>query len=709
MLIILYYGLKVIICSGLLFGYYLVALRNNRFHRWNRYYLLAAVTLSFTLPLLKIELPFFSGDEQPVLIQSFQIISAPDIYFSKLHQKTFAFTWPVILAVSYTGIALFFLVIFIKNIYKVQKLKKLYPDENLNGIHFYNTQEPGTPFSFFKNIFWNSSISLNNEKGQQMLRHEITHIQEKHSVDKVAMELLIAFAWWNPFLFYIRKELSVIHEFIADQKASAGDDNLQYASLLLMKAMGSEQYSLGNPFFHSQLKRRLTMLTTIRNPKFSYTRRLMVLPLAVIAIALFSFKYKQVTEWQMAKNKTQSSFSWFLDPVTEVPLAVHGFYEDTAKKKGVEIKAKGAYKGSPILTITPTDDERGVVIKTKDAKTYFLSHEEANSQLGILMPRRTGLKNNYQDVDSVNNPIYVIDGKEVTDDEVSKFDVNRIKSTHVLKGEKATTQYGEKGKNGVILITTKEPSLPGNPLYVINGKETTSDEAKDIAPDNIKSIDVVKGEQAMSIYGEKGKNGVIIITTKQAALPGNALYMIDDKEVAKEQAEKLITGGIEKVSVWKGEDAIKKFGEKGKNGVIVITTKLAKNEVTLPEAGQSDGLAEVTIIGYRKKPESGIVFTKVDEPASFPGGQEGWARYLERNLSYPEVAQKNNTQGAVKVKMTVNEEGFLSDIEALNNPGNGLAEEAVRVIKKGPTWIPAKQKGKVVKYTFVQTIHFGLQ
>jgi TonB family protein len=668
MLFILYYCLKVIVCSGLLFGYYLLVLRNNRFHQWNRFYLLATILIAFALPFVKVQLPFFSADEEPVVIQSFRIVSAPDIYFAKLRQNYFEFTWQKLLSTFYICTVLFLVILFIKSLVKVTKLKKIYSSENLNGIHFYNTTEPGTPFSFFKHIFWDSNISLSSEKGQQVFRHEMTHVTENHSVDKVAIELLIAVAWWNPFLYFIRKELAIIHEFIADQKASAGNAKLQYASLLLMKAIGSEQYALGNPFFHSQLKRRLIMLTTSKNPKFSYVRRLLVLPLTVLALILFSFKYKQEKNTKQEANKTPRVDNAIPDAAIETPINVHGFYEDTTKKKPVVIKKE--YKGSAIVSTTLTDDNKGVVVKTKNGKTYFLDRSQANEELGMKL--------------SDNSFIGI------------QIDKNGVPADNYNNEEYRAGQR----------ITPAQPQ----PLYIIDGKEASEEEKKKLDPNSIESINVLKGKSAKDMYGEKGNNGVIEVRTKKSDFPEDALYIINDKEISKETVEKLLKeNGVERMDVWKGDDAIKVFGDKGKNGVVIIAPKFAKNEVTMPESGQTDRLKEVTVVGYQKKPEFDAVFTKAEEPASFPGGIDGWRRYLERNLQYPAAAQEKGTQGTVRVQLTVHPDGNLTDIKALNDPGNGLAEEAVRVIQKGPKWIPAKQNGKVVTYRFVQTINFQLQ
>jgi protein TonB len=103
------------------------------------------------------------------------------------------------------------------------------------------------------------------------------------------------------------------------------------------------------------------------------------------------------------------------------------------------------------------------------------------------------------------------------------------------------------------------------------------------------------------------------------------------------------------------------------------------------------------------------VFTKVENPAEFPGGQSEWTRYLQKNLRYPDDAIDNGTQGVVRVQFIVDKEGNISEVQALNDPGDGLAEEAVRIIKKGPKWRPAEQNGRKVIYRHIQAITFKLE
>jgi len=103
------------------------------------------------------------------------------------------------------------------------------------------------------------------------------------------------------------------------------------------------------------------------------------------------------------------------------------------------------------------------------------------------------------------------------------------------------------------------------------------------------------------------------------------------------------------------------------------------------------------------------VFTKVDIPAGFPGGTQGWTEYLQNNLRYPNKAVRKGIQGVVRVQFIVDREGNISEVAALNDPGGGLAEESVRIIKNGPKWKPAEQNGRKVIYRHIQAITFKLE
>ena len=110
--------------------------------------------------------------------------------------------------------------------------------------------------------------------------------------------------------------------------------------------------------------------------------------------------------------------------------------------------------------------------------------------------------------------------------------------------------------------------------------------------------------------------------------------------------------------------------------------------------------------------ENGIVtdsvFTREEKEAGFPGAEKGWRSYLEQNLNPNVPVNKKAPPGTynVRVKFIVQKDGSISDISAETSFGYGMEEEVIRVITKGPKWIPAVQYGRKVKAYRIQPVTF---
>ena len=243
---LLFYLLQIIAASGLLYGYYHFALRNKKFHRYNRFYLLMAVAISTLIPFLNIPV-YFSENEtgSSVVLQTLQVISSPAVEESvstSLDTEATRSSWFTIeklLYLFYFLVISFFIIRVFISLNKIRFIIKRNPAEQVDNIKFINTDEPGTPFSFFCWLFWNRKIELNSEKGEQIFRHELFHIQQKHSWDIIFMEFISTIFWINPFFHLIKKELKAIHEFLADEFAIKENKNWQYAELLLMQVLNT--------------------------------------------------------------------------------------------------------------------------------------------------------------------------------------------------------------------------------------------------------------------------------------------------------------------------------------------------------------------------------------------------------------------------------------------------------------------------------------
>ncbi|MBI5372878.1 MAG: hypothetical protein HZA79_12720 [Sphingobacteriales bacterium] len=129
---------------------------------------------------------------------------------------------------------------------------------------------------------------------------------------------------------------------------------------------------------------------------------------------------------------------------------------------------------------------------------------------------------------------------------------------------------GTAGINSTGSRTPVPQPYPGNVLYILNGKISGKAEVEALKPETIEKMEVLKGESATRLYGKNAKEAVIRVTTKDAPLP---LYVVDGVEKSKADADKINPAVIVSVDVVKGENAKARFGQKGKNGVVVVTTR----------------------------------------------------------------------------------------------------------------------------------------
>jgi TonB family protein len=103
------------------------------------------------------------------------------------------------------------------------------------------------------------------------------------------------------------------------------------------------------------------------------------------------------------------------------------------------------------------------------------------------------------------------------------------------------------------------------------------------------------------------------------------------------------------------------------------------------------------------------VFMRVEKMPQFPGGEKALVEFMQGSIKYPQDAKDANLEGIVIVQFNVNEDGTLSDAEIARGLGKGCNEEALRVVKSMPDWIPGKQNGKNVKVKFTLPIRFKLK
>ncbi|MCF1716997.1 N-acetylmuramoyl-L-alanine amidase [Flavihumibacter sp. RY-1] len=317
MLPYLLYLFKMLVSSAILLGYYWIFLRDQRFHQYNRYYLLGVLIISMVLPLLHFDLSFFNeGIISQTVIRTIEVISVygegENVEVSPVGSMLRSITILKLIYSAGIGVGFWGLGIALR---RIHRMRKIYKGEQLDDITIYHTREKGTPFSFFRSVFWNDQVSLNSRAGQQIFRHELYHIRQYHSLDILFCQLAILVCWFNPFYYLIRNELRAVHEYLADQHAIGNDGPLEYAEILLERSIQEKQLALTHPFFQSQLKRRITMLTIKPFQKSGYLSRVLALPLvASLSFLLVAFVIRKPSEGGFVAK----------EPVTIVVDAGHG-------------------------------------------------------------------------------------------------------------------------------------------------------------------------------------------------------------------------------------------------------------------------------------------------------------------------------------------------------------------------------------------------
>ena len=113
----------------------------------------------------------------------------------------------------------------------------------------------------------------------------------------------------------------------------------------------------------------------------------------------------------------------------------------------------------------------------------------------------------------------------------------------------------------------------------------------------------------------------------------------------------------------------------------------------------------------KPKEDENKVFLRVEQMPEFGDGgatAQNVMKFIQKNVEYPTIARENNIQGTVPLKFVIERDGRVGEVIVLKDPGGGLADEAVRVIKKMPKWKPGKQQGKEVRVWFTVPVVFKL-
>ena len=279
------YLIKSVSVSGLLLTYYLLVLRNRRLHSFNRLYLLGTLPASLILPLIRLDWrPFHGSDSQPL-----------DVLIARIEpHHTVLPALPVTLMILgvYASISIALLLVLTGRIIRLYRFKKRHTSRQMAGYYLIEINDPQAPFSFLNNLFWPQGTDMDDQVNRTILTHELAHIRGRHTYDNLFTHFLACVFWINPFYWLVRRELSIIHEFIADGACIAEGDTESFATMLLHAYDEGRYLDPSHSFFHSPIKRRLVMITSSKNSSRQLLRKVLVLP-ALLAVMILSCSKEQ--------------------------------------------------------------------------------------------------------------------------------------------------------------------------------------------------------------------------------------------------------------------------------------------------------------------------------------------------------------------------------------------------------------------------------
>ncbi|HAS44712.1 MAG TPA: hypothetical protein DCS93_29810 [Microscillaceae bacterium] len=287
------YVIKSIACLLVLLGFYKLALAQIKIPHINRCYLMGSIVFSIIIPLVT-----FSGATQPS--QSILLDNHIPHIFKELPTQIKTSS-PVFGGYWLTSVYLLGIIIFgVRFIIGLINLKKSisYHEKKQARNHtkvLISTQT--APYSFLQYIFLSKHDFEQGHIAKEVLLHEQAHIDQKHSLDILFVELLQIFFWWNPMIYWIKGAIKLNHEFLADQQAIKQVAHLtDYQEVLLYYSGSKLPHRLTSNISYSLTKKRILMISEKTSKKRIIVRLLGLV--VILFVCLYSFNKKT---WNQSK------------------------------------------------------------------------------------------------------------------------------------------------------------------------------------------------------------------------------------------------------------------------------------------------------------------------------------------------------------------------------------------------------------------------
>lgn len=555
------YSLKVALCLTAFYLLHKLLLSHEKLHVFNRCSLLGIVVLSLIVPCIKVVLNEPNVVNEGMVIVEELIISAEIVAEAEHTGLTLLQT---IFLVYICGVAIFLLREVISLIRLRSLIKKGDVVERHERAVVLVLDEDIAPFSWFNYIIL--SRKDYEENPREIIIHEIAHMRLYHSADIMLCNMLIILQWFNPAAWLLRRELQDVHEFEADEAViNEGVDAKQYQLLLIRKSVGERLFSMANNLNHNSLKRRIKMMKTKNSNRWQCAKALAVIPVAAVAIVAFaSPKVEQAAQKVVAESEeivksvtndmiqteSQASNTAIVESssiVADTPQtsseqsATTEKNDTTAKDKSVsgEVnvskvqmptfpggqKAMMQYLAENVkypasarekkltgrVIVQFVVEKDGSITETKVMKSVAPELDAEALRIVNSMPKWTpGMQDGKIVRVKFFIPVIFSDGESHKTEKKAETTAISLKGGKMKINDETVTKNADE-----IVIISPEPMKKAQPLYIIDGKEATSLDVGKTPVENIEKMEVLKDKTAIDKYGEKGKNGVVVITLKK--------------------------------------------------------------------------------------------------------------------------------------------------------------------------------------------------
>jgi len=269
------------VCLFSLWLVYKLLLENVSWHYFKRFYLLGSLVISAVIPFLVVRTVTIPLPQTTPLV-------FPELEVMETTTATtgFEFDWSSVLLLVYVIGVLIMAFRFIKNLYAL----RIKSTDEIRGYEAYTLvlrKLIEVPHSFLTRIYASITDFKSGAIPDSVLQHEKAHLDQKHSLDILAIEVLLILMWFNPLLYLIKYSIKLNHEFLADQAVLAnGVDTKTYQETLLAYSSSSQNRALANTFNFPIIKKRFTLMKTRTSNTSLVFRSLALIP--VIALLVIS-------------------------------------------------------------------------------------------------------------------------------------------------------------------------------------------------------------------------------------------------------------------------------------------------------------------------------------------------------------------------------------------------------------------------------------